>query len=249
MLQDIQNYDDPEIGKLVRQRHQRSKLLFDKGPPEALLGDYELSLEGLARSALMQQRFTSRRENIERCWTQAQLYLPEVLTAPPQDVLEISTGHGAMLELLRHYGHNVMGTDYARTVWSSGAFSDAVKPDWPYRHVVESIDLPMTVFDGRLVPYPFANDSYDVVMCLQAIDHFGHPDDWMPLIDEYCRISRKTVLVLLTPPATPRRIGSGYEAAFRDFQLGLSRFRRSGFVCTGVFLHQEQPLGFKLSNE
>lgn len=70
-----------------------------------LSADSELSLEGLERSALMQEQFVSRRETIECSRAQAQIYLPEFLTAPLQDVLEISTGHGAMLEVFHSYGH------------------------------------------------------------------------------------------------------------------------------------------------
>ena len=272
MLRDVRDFKDPKIRKLVRQERTKADNLdlFGERPPEALMSDYPLDAEGLERSAKMQQKYAKRSRNIERCWNRIQLYMPELLTSAPQDVLELSTAHGAMLEILRHYGHNVMGTDYANMAWSKdgnamsqfrklnddgferqiddhGNPIDPEKPDWPYRHVVESIDLPMTVFDAGKAPYPFEDKSYDMVMCFQAIEHYCRPEDWMTLVDEFCRISRKSVFVMLNRLIPEFRAKPDYNAAFNDFRRGMRNFNRNGFVCTATFVHWDQALGFKLT--
>ena len=274
MLQDVRDFKDPKIRKLVRKERTKADNLdlFGEGLPEELLTDYPLDAEGLARSAKMQQKYAKRSRNIERCWNRVQLYMPELLTAPPQDVLELSTAHGAMLEILRHYGHNVMGTDYANMAWSKdgaamaqfrklndpsferevddhGNFIDPEKPDWPYRHVVESIDLPMTVFDAGVAPYPFEDKSYDMVMCFQAIEHYCHPEDWMDLVDEFCRISRKSVFIMLNRLIPEFRAKKDYNHAFNTFRREMRSYRKNGFYCVGSFVHWDQALGFKLIAE
>ena len=250
MLQDVQDFKDPEINTLVRKNRTQDDAseLFGDQPPSALLSDYPLDTAGRERSVMMQQKFTDRRFNVERCWNQVQQYMPELLTSAPQDVLEISTGHGAMLEILRHYGHNVMGTDYATETWSPE--TDGVeKPDWPYRHVVESIDLPMTVFDNSDGQYPIETKSFDTTLCFQALEHNGHPDDWMSVMDEFCRISRRSVFVMLGHLNPKIRANSDYNYAFDSFRRELRSYRENGFVCTGTFVHWGQALGFKLTAE
>lgn len=272
MLQDVRDFKDPKIRKLVRKERTKADNidLFGERPPEELLTDYPLDAEGLERNKVMQQKYVTRARNIERCWNRTQLYLPELIGSEPQDVLEMSTAHGGMLEVARHFGHNVMGTDYANMAWSKdgeamaqfrelndpdfvrevddrGNLIDPEKPDWPYRHITESIDLPMTVFDAGQVPYPFADKSYDVVMCFQAIEHYCHPKDWMDIVDEFCRISRKTVFIMLNRLIPEFRAREDYHEAFTAFRLGMRNYRKNGFVCTSCHVHWDQALGFKLT--
>ncbi|MCW1952408.1 MAG: class I SAM-dependent methyltransferase [Octadecabacter sp.] len=250
MFQDVQDFKDPQIHTLVRKSRSQDDAsdLFGDPPPSDLLSDYPLDAAGHERSVMLQQKFTDRRFNVERCWNQIQQYLPELLTSSPQDVLEISTKHGAMLEILRHYGHNVMGTDYATATWSTAA-KGVDKPDWPYRHVVESVGLPMTVFNNADAQYPFETQSFDTTLCFQALENTGHPDDWMSAIDEFCRISRKSVFVMLGHLNPKTRANSDYNYAFHSFRRELRSYRDNGFVCTGTFVHWGQALGFKLTAE
>lgn len=248
MLHDIKDFKNPHVHRFVqdgRSRNVASELYAEPPPPE-LLSDYQLDADGHKRNAMLQQRFTNRRANVERCWDQIQQHMPELLISSPQDVLEVSTGHGAMLEVLRHYGHNVMGTDYATETWSAES-SRSEKPDWPFRHVVESIDLPMTVFDNTDGYYPFETKSFDTTLCFQALEHTGHPDDWMSSIDEFCRISRKSVFVMLGDLNPKTRANSDYNYAVNSFRRELRSYRDNGFVCNGTFVHWGQALGFKLN--
>ena len=271
MLPDVRDFKDPKIRKLVRKERTKADNLdlFAEGPPEELMTDYPLDAEGLKRSETIQQKYAKRPRNIERCWNRVQLYMPDLLVSPPQDVLELSTAHGGMLEILRHYGHNVMGTDYANMVWSKDGAAqaqfrklndesfvrevddrgnpiDPEKPDWPYRHIVESIDLPMTVFDAGQVPYPFEDKSFDMVMCFQAIEHYCHPTEWMALVDEFCRLSRKSVFILLNRLIPEFRARPDYLEAFTEFRRGMRSYNKNGFVCVASHIHWDQAYGFRL---
>lgn len=219
-----------------------------------------------------QAKYLGRIKNMRRSYNRVQLYMPELLNMPPQDVFELSTAHGAMLDILRDCGHRVMGNDYVNMVGDSegeGARAlfrkandegfkrlvddyglpipeDGVISDWPYRPIIESLDLPMALFDAGKMPYPFEDKSFDYSMSFQAIEHYCHPDDWHQVVDEMCRISRKCVFLMLNPMLPNLARDREYNASFESFRTSMRDYNRNGFVCTGVHLHWGQALGFKL---
>ncbi|APX89520.1 hypothetical protein BV394_07170 [Brevirhabdus pacifica] len=248
--------------------------LFGEEPPAELLTPYRLGAESLSRSALLQKKYTDRARNISRCWNRTQLFLPELLLpGAPQRVLEMSTAHGAMLEILRHYGHDVTGNDYANMMKSRGGrdssyfrkvndegfarFRDDYgnrldpeaddAPDWPYRHITNAINLPMEIFDAGVTPYPLVDKSFDVLICFQAIEHYCRPSGWAAVLDEFCRITRKTIVVVPNPLTEGLQADPDYSAEYRQVMLDLRRFDRNGFRCTSVHMHWSQPSGFKLT--
>ena len=192
---------------------------------------------------------------------------------PPQRVLEMSTAHGAMLEVLRHFGHDVIGIDYANMASSAGNQSSAAhrdlndenftrtrddygieitedqrsRPEWPYRKITESIDLPMRIFDAGKTPYPCTDKEFDVLLCFQAMGRYCHPKDWSSLIDEFTRITRKTIVILLNPVRDPENTPQEYLKAYQDAKLDLRRYRRNRFACVSTFMHWGQAAGFKLT--
>lgn len=250
--------------------------LFGDPVPKSLLSEYEVEdLDGqLSRN--IQKKYKSRPANIKRCWNRVQLFLPELMhhDSPKQRVLEMSTAHGGMLEVLRHFGHDVMGNDYVNLVATGEDDSRALyrgvndesfvreyddyglpvpKPgerlyDWPYRKIIESIDLPMSLFDAGKVPYPFEDKEFDVLICMQAIEHYCHPKDWMTIVDEFCRVTRKSIVLLLNPML--KNMGGAprdYPKAYRQAKLDLRTYRRNGFACTGCHMLWGEPAGFKLT--
>ena len=255
MLHGIQDFRDPQVHALVREGTSRDSPhdLFGAPLPSGLLADYVLSPEGVERMGKLQAKNADRRTNILYAYNRAKLYLPELFTSAPQDVLQLSCSHGAMLEVLRQHGHRVMGTDYAPVIWSDDPtvlntpMSTAKKPDWPYRYVAESIDMPMTLHDTGAGTLPFKDDSFDTVICDQTIGHFAYPEDWMDLVEEFCRISRKTVFVMLNRLPPNLQADAEYRGAFDRFRAEMIRFRDGGFACTASFTHWDQVLGFKLT--
>ncbi len=269
----------PDIRQLRRQLHlEKTRAdhmdLFGEEPPAELLTPYGLSAEGERDLPTVQKKYRDRAKNIRRCWNRTQLFLPEMLLpGQSQSVLEMSTAHGGMLEVLRHFGHRVTGNDYANMMKSAGGRSssffrglndesferprdDEGRPltedrpvDWPYRHIVEAVDLPMAIFDAGVTPYPFADKHFDVLICIQAIEHYCRPGDWHRVLDEFCRITRKTILVVPNPMNERMAGEPGYEEEFRAALLDLRRFNRNGFRCTSCHMHWSAPMGFKLTAE
>jgi len=247
--------------------------LFGDPVPEELLAPYDLDGDGMIRSSQIQKKYCDRARNTRRCWNRIQLFLPELLiTQTPHKVLEMSTAHGGMLDILRHYGHDVMGNDYAnmmkdrpgkpssffrrandegfaRAMDDHGNKLEAIaeQPDWPYRHITEALDLPMAIFDAGHTPYPFEDDAFDVLICIQAIEHYCHPRDWMKVVDEFCRVTRKTILLIPNPITPSLAMIEDYKAEYDKFMLEMRRYDRNGFMCTSCHMHWSQPQGFKLT--
>lgn len=255
MLHDIRRYKPPQTRRIagLGAAMRGAKDVSGATVPHELLADYDLCPDGLERMSKLRRANADRATNVLRSWHRAQTYLPELLTSDPQDVLELSTTHGAMLEVMRHYGHRVMGTDYAPSVWSSDPsvikanLSVTERPDWPYRHVIDSVEVPMTLFDARTTPHPFKDKSFDCVICDESIAHYSYPDDWMELVAEFCRVSRRTVFVMLSPLTPYWRADAEYRCAFDRFRTRMERYQQNGFTCTTTFTEHCQVLGFKLT--
>ncbi len=200
-------------------------------------------------------KYLVREHNCERAWVRINHHLPETLIVKePLDILEFSTAHGAMLEIWRSFGHNVVGTDYAWTAedgasvkhkgvrkpWHRKLLDEVrdqshtgklgkVVPGWPYQPIIESLGLDVRLFDGGERPYPFDDDSFDVVCCFQAIEAYSDPDGWLDTIREFCRIARKTVVVGFNPLPVETADNQELLESARDAWFQLQRFDELGF--------------------
>ena len=235
--------------------------LFGDHPPEALLTPYP-GLEG-KRMKGVQGKYLDRRRNILRCWNRAQLYTPELLQpgAPRRRVLELSTAHGAMLEIYRHLGHEVLGADYANFEFE-GADPNARQRDaervttpaaevtdkeisWPYREFVEAIDLPVILFDAGRTPYPLDDKSQDYLLTFQAMEHYCHPSAWNQIITEFCRITTTAIVIMINPLHPHLAQIEGYTEAFDEARQMMRNWNACGFQCTSVHIQWGDALGFK----
>lgn len=97
-----------------------------------------------------------------------------------KSVLDLSTGNGVFLEVMRYLGHNIKGTD---------------SPRCKYTPFHKSQEIPMLYFDGSELPYPIKDHSYDLVSCVSAINFYNN--DWRLILDEFFRISKQTVLLIV----------------------------------------------------
>ncbi len=277
----VPDQTDPEIRKLTRRLRALTVAsdysdLFGERTPAALAGDYPAEDLDDQLSRSLQKKYKKRPRNLLRCWNRAQLYLPELIRpgVAPHQVLEMSTAHGAMLEVLRHFGHEVTGNDYVNMVAATSnsapvmfrdmnaapaatrTLDDYGLPipapgtppvDWPYRKIIASTGIPMKLFDGGHTPYPFEDKSFDVVLCMQAIEHYCHPKDWLRIVQEFCRISRKTVVVLLNPlMANMKHAPDDYIEAYETARRALRDYDANGFVCISCHVQWGKAVGFKL---
>lgn len=267
--------DHPAVRRALHREGIRGDLddLFGDGPPQSLQQPYFVAACDEQRHAKVMRKYAFRRANIRRAWNRLQRYMPELLRhdAPAQTVFEMSTAHGAVLEIARHFGHDILGNDYANMVfkrqgqsvattrplndatferqtddWGYAITPDPDAQDWPYRHITESLNLPVKTFDGGHTPYPIGEKSVDVTICMQAIEHYCHPDHWLEVVAEFCRISRRSIFILLNPMQKRFADVDGYAESYHEARLNLRDYNENGFECVATHMHWGQANGFKL---
>ena len=117
--------------------------------------------------------------------------LPEYL--PPDarraGFLDVGSGNGASLEILRYLGHDAEGLDFTPGI------SDLDGTDWVYRPLIESQRLKCTVHDGAVVPYPFPDAQFDVVICYGVLTCFQPCSLWPQIFDEFARLAKSCILL------------------------------------------------------
>jgi len=246
---------------------------FDNIPPEELSAAYNLSDEDLeGRLKFVQRKYMLRFKNIRRSWAMLLQYMPELMSrGREREVLEMSTAHGATLEILRSFGHKVRGTDYPN--FMSGKYGvdsrfrnlnehdlsqfqddhsigsgdrDKMELDWIYRPIIESIGVSVDLFDAGNLPYPYKDDSFDFVCCMDAIEHYCHPTDWLEVVDEFVRISRESVLIVTNPVQKFLLDDESYMQPFYKFHQDMQSYDRGGFNCVTAGIHRNQLTVFKL---
>ena len=243
---------------------------FDDLPPVDLTAPYDLSPADLALvSRTVQRKYISRFANIRRGWAILLQHLPELMAddATPQEVLEMSTAHGAILEILTRKGHRAVGTDYPNHLGRGAADSRyrdvnglelSGQPDthglnqggavsrWPYQPIIDAIGAEVRLFDAGMLPYPLADASFDTVICLDAIEHYCHPRDWPQIVAELTRIARKSVLLILNPMQAQQEANPDYATPYRAFQRAMRSYGSDGFACVHAGLNRNELAVFKL---
>lgn len=222
--------------------------------PEEFTTSYQLGNYSEDRIQQIMWKYLVRSHNCERAWARINHHLPETLVSPkPLDILEFSTAHGAMLEIWRNHGHRCVGTDFAWTTndpsvkhkgvrknWHTSLLGDLSSnlhphacapevPGWPYQPIIESLDLDVRLFDGGDLPYPFEDNSFDVVCCYQAIEAYAHPSRWLDVVREFCRIARNTVVIGFNPLPVEHAEDEVYNAAAHAAWMKMQNFSEAGF--------------------
>jgi SAM-dependent methyltransferase len=98
-------------------------------------------------------------------------------------VLDIGSGNGLLLALLKMLGHDVRAVD----------FFDRSADDVYVRH-----GIPFRVCNVEADPLPFEPDSLDAVSCCQALEHFTHSH--LPAVLEMKRVLRPGGMIELDVP-------------------------------------------------
>ncbi|HMO08754.1 MAG TPA: class I SAM-dependent methyltransferase [Paracoccaceae bacterium] len=241
---------------------------FDDLPPEEFARPYAIDPDDLAQiGRRLQRKYVVRFKNIRRSWAILLQHMPELMSpaAPRRAVLEMSTAHGATLEILRHKGHRVRGNDFPNFLGqgdlddtryravneydlpANGSVEGKVETAvWPYEPIIASLNLQVDLFDGGALPYPYDDLSFDCVICLDALEHYCHPADWMAVIDEFGRLARESVLVITNPVQAHNLERRDYMEAFDDFQRQMRSYDRGGMRCVHAGINRHQLTVFKL---
>ncbi len=113
-------------------------------------------------------------------------FLPDYIEGG-KSVIDISTGNGAFIEIMRHYGNEVMGVEHY------------------YFDYLRSQDLPFVEHDCNKLPYPFKDASYDLVSCIGSITFYDAK--WIYVLDEFFRIARRDVFLIVNSGEPRDRMG------------------------------------------
>ena len=122
-------------------------------------------------------RFTDRCHHIGAKSGFIDRVLPEYRGCPAKRVIDFSCGNGVLLELFRHYGHQVLGVDIQ------------------YFAFLRSQGIPYITHDCRVLPYPPGAGVCDLVTCVGAISTYGELP-WGEVLSEFARIARECFVVV-----------------------------------------------------
>lgn len=237
----------------MRRNEQEERQLWCPPVPKDFPEQYEFGGYSHAQVIRIARKYLLRKENIRRAWARIHHHFPETLFGEkPLDILEFSTAHGAMLEVWRHFGHRVHGTDWGD--WHEDYNANATMPrflvpafqtththprapenlGWIYQPIIEGLGLQVDLFDAGQLPYSYADKSYDVVCCYQAIEAYSPPEGWAAIVDEFCRIARQSIVIGFNPPPRKLRTDEAHQEKVREATEALRSHNRNGFTC--VFL-------------
>jgi len=195
-------------------------------------GDFDLPVDLVRPYALpvlarVEQRiplkYQYRGLNALRELARAHVMFPEMIAGgAPLKVLDLSAGGCGVADVYGHYGHDVTIRDYFVT----GA--DGM-PRNSYTAIHQELGLECEHFDGRERPYDFESDSFDLVLCHQALDAYGPVSSWSEAVGEMLRIARRSVGLVFNPPY-PRTPETEAEAAAFIAELSADHVTDEG-VC------------------
>lgn len=102
--------------------------------------------------------------------------LPEYIYEEGKKVVDFSSGNGVLLEIFRHYGHDILGVDIQ------------------YFGFLDSQEIPRIEHDCRILPYPLTDNSCDLITCVGSISTYGDVL-WDDVLNEFARIAKECIVI------------------------------------------------------
>ena len=177
----------------------RNIFMYYKEIPLELLGDWNYTIEHILNDTpyLNNHKFLIRDRTIKSNWDRLLKYFPDLFADEKKKFLDLSCGNGATLEILRFLGHTPFGVDYESKnhCFDKPLFHSKLEMNnkWPYKILLESQNLNFKGHDLNVLPYPFDDNSFDIINCWGAIEFYGRPKYWKVFILEMLRISKEYV--------------------------------------------------------
>jgi ubiquinone/menaquinone biosynthesis C-methylase UbiE len=132
-------------------------------------------------------------------------FLNDYTDCEPIKVLDVSTGTGIFVELMNDLGHTAQGTEKLET---------------PYKVFHKSQKIDVIYHDSTEFPFPFKKGEFDLVTCISSFNFY--PEElYSKILKELFRISKKTVLLLLTKCESYDRSRSLFEAPVKGWALSI----------------------------
>jgi 2-polyprenyl-3-methyl-5-hydroxy-6-metoxy-1,4-benzoquinol methylase len=142
--------------------------------------------------------------------------LEELLAKTQGKILDVGAGKGGAYMFL---GEATMGRGIV-----------AVEPQREYLKILAENAPKITAVEGSIYNLPFADKSFDTVMCLEVLEHLDSPDKGMA---ELCRVCRRWLIV--TVPREPiwrilNLVRGAHLKAFGNTPDHRQHWSRRGFV-------------------
>ena len=160
------------------------------------------------------------RDLLERAliwWQLCQDWIPEYLFSnKPLSLLDVGAGNGVLMRIFKQRGHSPRGIDFS---------SHCEAGTWELKPIVELQQLPVHCHDAGSLPYPFEEQSFDLVVCFATITRVAEPERWHEILDEFARLSRHGLLLGCNDG--PMFRGAGRDAIQKWKPQSLERVRCS----------------------
>lgn len=212
---------------------------LNKAPqvPSELLGGWNESTKVLLQQEpkLRTNKFLNHDKFIKEHWIRTHRYLAELCShSNPKKILDMSCGSGAQMEILKYYGHDVLGCDYTSKIPRNREplrYQEDLteKKSCIYEPLLKSQKLPYILHDGNQLPYPFEDNQFDVVLCWGAIQNYSHPDYWHLILEELTRIAKHTILVGFNIPISKLPEDREYVAKYKKAMENAKQVNKNGF--------------------
>lgn len=164
-------------------------------------------------TSMVQLKYQLRGYNMLREYSRCVEFFPEITDPDTSyDILELSSGSCASFEVAKYFGNNLQTTEFL------GGRGSVYEP------IHKALGLDVVSFDGSQLPYSFADQSYDIVLCYQAIDAYGDIENYHDFISEMLRVARKKVVIVFNPG-----LHDGDRLSSEDFQAWLNKFLQANF--------------------
>jgi SAM-dependent methyltransferase len=168
------------IRDLIARRRGRPLTAFEreKVPIDALAAEVGLPLDELVEEA---------RTSLEAAERGSAELLPGIRLEPEMTVVDVGFGRGDLLARAAELGASVVGID------SQQAHVDDLRERLREQNIDSFVAL-----CAEAPPIPLADESAEVVLCLEVLEHVGGPAG--ELVGELARIAKRGGLVYLTVP-------------------------------------------------
>ena len=136
----------------------------------------------------------------------------------PRNMLDVCAGRGVFLAYMRDLDVEAVGFDYSSYAVGKGRYKRC-KPEW------------LTKWDVTNIPWPYEDQQFDLVICLDALEHF-YEEDLPKIIMELLRVTghwlflqvattknRKEVYVLHKGEPVPQELETHVVAGHVNVQL------------------------------
>jgi SAM-dependent methyltransferase len=123
-------------------------------------------------------------------------------TERPLRVLELGAAPYFFTALMtHHFGAEVSAANVQAATWpgaEGGLGAGRVVLEVPAEGAVGRLDVPVSIFNIEKDPFPFDDDAFDVVLCMEVLEHLAYSPSHM--LAEAHRVLRPGGLFFLTVP-------------------------------------------------